>query len=72
MVNYSPRSRTGNGRRKTFWCLVKMRDGYVINVENTSVHVGAQVLMLAADPETYAALRWFSPITSKRRETHAY
>ena len=49
-----------------------MRDGYVINVENTSVHVGAQVLMLAADPETYAALRWFSPITSKRRETHAY
>jgi hypothetical protein len=32
-------------------------DGDAINVEEISVNVGARVIMLAADPETYDAIR---------------
>jgi hypothetical protein len=32
-------------------------DGDAINVEEISVNVGARVIMLAADPQTYDAIR---------------
>jgi hypothetical protein len=41
----------------------------VINVEEISVNVGARVIMLAADPETYDALvsTFSSPAKEERR-----
>ena len=46
-------------------------DGNVINVEEISVNVGARVIMLAADPETYDALvSIFSSPAKEERWAH--
>jgi hypothetical protein len=46
-------------------------DGNVINVEEISVNVGARVIMLAADPETYDALvSIFSSPAKEERRAH--
>ena len=46
-------------------------DGNVINVEEISVNVGARVIMLAADPETYDALvSIFSLPAKEERRAH--
>jgi len=44
-------------------------DGNVISIENVSVNVGAQMIMLAAEPETYEALSsiFLSPAKEDRR-----